>query len=124
MRWYGALDLIFATLYLYVGLVVAPSRSRAFDVALWIVCGLLLAAGAGLLLRRRWGRLLGIVASTLLLAFAAVLVVLLCVSASYLHGVYGALGRGLSIMTLVCAALVLQFFALLPLFQLRFLLKR
>jgi hypothetical protein len=124
MRWYGALDLLFATLYLYVGLVIAPSRSRAFDVALWVVCGLLIAAGAGLLLERRWARLLGIISATVLLAFAAVVMVLLCASAAYLHGVYGALGRGLSIMTLVCAALVLQFFALLPLFQLRYLLKR
>ena len=68
--------------------------------------------------------MLGIVASVLLLAFAAVTVVLLVASSAYLKGVYGALGQGIAVVSLLIAALVIEGFALLPLFQLRFLLKK
>jgi hypothetical protein len=118
------LDLVFAALYGLLGFVVVPSRSRLFDVALAIVCALLAAAGIGLVARAKWGRPLAIGASALVLAFASVLLVGLVASSAYLHGVYGSLGRGLSILSLVIAALVIQFFVLLPLFQLRFLLQK
>lgn len=124
MRWYGALDLLFAALYALFGFVLTPGRSLAFDLALAAVCALLGVAGVGLLLRARWGRAAGIVASVALLAFAAVVVLLLVISSAYLKGVYGALGQGLALVTLAVAALVVEAFALLPLFQLRFLLKR
>ena len=44
---------------------------------------------------------------------------LLVVSSAYLRGVYGPLGQGIAVMTLLVAALVVEGFALLPLFQLR-----
>ncbi|MCU1279311.1 MAG: hypothetical protein JWM53_2857, partial [bacterium] len=72
----------------------------------------------------RWGRALATVACAVLVAFAAVVVILLVVSSAYLRGVYGPLGQGLSIITLLVAALVVEAFALLPLFQLRALRRR
>jgi hypothetical protein len=124
VRLYGALDLGFAALYAWLGLVVVPGRSTAFDAALATVIALLGAAGVGLLAGARWARSVAIVASGVLLAFAATVVVLLVASSAYLRGVYGPLGQGMSILTLVVAALVVEAFALLPLFQLRFLLRR
>jgi len=124
MRLYGALDVLFAALYLYLGLVIAPSRALAFELVLCAVCALLLAAGVGLLLGRPWGRWLAIAASSVLLAFAAVVTLLLVASSAYLSSVYGSLGKGLSIVSLLCGALVLQLCGMLPILQLRSLLKR
>ena len=116
---YGALDLLFAALYAYIGFVLAPSRMRWFQIALAAVLLLLTLSGIHLLLHTRWARLFGTLAAAVLLLFSALVVVGLCSSAAYLRGIYGAVGEGLAVMTLVCAALVIEFFALLPLFQLR-----
>jgi hypothetical protein len=64
------------------------------------------------------------VACWALLAFAAVVVVLLVASSAYLRGIYGPLGKGMAVMTLAVAALVVEGFALLPVFQLRALRRR
>jgi hypothetical protein len=121
MKLYGALDLSFAALYAWFGFHFTPGRSTTFNLALGLVCVLLAAAGVGLLAGVRWGRTLAQVASWVLLVFAGVVVLGLVASAAYLRGIYGPLGQGMSVMTLLVAALVLEAFALLPLFQLRFL---
>jgi hypothetical protein len=124
MRIYGALDLAFALFYAWVGFVLTPSRSTAFNLALGTVCAMLAVAAVGLLLRARWGRVAAIAASLVLLLFSAVVIVLLVASSAYLRGIYGALGQGMAVLALIVAALVLEAFALLPLFQLRYLLGR
>jgi len=124
VRLYGALDLGFAGLYAWLGFRVVPSRSTAFSIALGIVIALLAGAGVGLLARARWGRALAIAASVVLLVFAAVVIVGLVASSAYLRGIYGPLGQGMAIVGLLVAALVVEAFALLPIFQLRFLLER
>lgn len=122
-RGYGGLDLCFAALYAWLGFAVAPSRSMAFRVALAGVIGLLGAAGVANLFGgepSRVARRLGIVACSVLLLFTLVGVVLLASSCAFLFGVYGALGRSLGIGALLFAALWVELFGLLPLFQLRF----
>jgi hypothetical protein len=121
-RWYGILNLAFAALYAWVGFSVAPSRSRLFNVALAVVIGGLGLAGAGLLARLRWARALAIGACALLLAFAAAVVAGLVASSAYLSGVFGPIGRGMALLCWVAAALVVEGLALLPFFELRFLL--
>jgi hypothetical protein len=126
-RLFGTLDLIFAAAYAYVGFALAPSRQLGFGVALGLVCALLALSGIGLLLRGRNdgpARTVGIIASSVLLLFAVVVIALLCASASFLFGVYGALGHGIGVLSLVAAALVLEVCGLLPLFQLAFHLDR
>lgn len=123
MRLYGTLDLVFAALYAWFGFSFTPGRSTSFNVALAVVCGALAIAGIGLLLRAPWGRLAGIAASALLVTFTIVVVALMVASSAYLSSVYGALGRGMAVMTLAVAALMVELFGLLPLFQLRFLLR-
>jgi hypothetical protein len=122
VRFYGALDLAFAALYAWFGFVFTPGRSTPFNVALALVCALLAAGGVGLIAGARWSRAVAMVACALLLAFAAVVIVLLVMSSAYLRGIYGPLGQGMAVMSLLVAALVVEAFALLPLFQLRFLL--
>jgi hypothetical protein len=126
-RVYGFLDLLFAMAYLYVGLVLAPSRSAGFSVALLGVSGLLALAGAWLLFdggRGRVAHVLGIVACSVLLVFAVAVIALLVASSAFLFGVYGALGRGIGVLSIVAAALVLEACGLLPLFQLAFHLRQ
>ena len=124
IRLYGALDLGFAALYAFLGFGVAASRSTGFQLALGAVIALLAASGVALVVGARGARALGIVAAGALLAFALAVLVGLVASSAYLWGVYGPFGRGLALAALVVAALVVELFALLPLFQLRFLLAR
>jgi hypothetical protein len=119
VKLYGALDVAFAALYAWFGFVLTPGRSTAFNLALALVCSLLAAGGVGLVAGARWSRMLATVACWALLVFSAVVVALLVAASAYLHGIYGPLGKGMAMMTLVVAALVLEAFALLPLFQLR-----
>ena len=124
VKLYGALDLAFAALYAWVGFVFTPGRSTPFNLGLGLVCVLLSVGGVGLLAGAKWGRLVAIAASVVLLLFAAVVIVALVVSSAYLRGIYGALGQGMAAICLAIAALIVELFALLPLFQLRFLLGR
>lgn len=122
-RSYGFFDVCFAALYGYAGFVLVPGRSAAFSTALAAVIALLGCAGLVLLVQGDDGALarrLGIFASCTLLAFTVGVLVLLGMSSAFLFGTYGAIGRGLGMLTLVVAALVVELFGLLPLFQLRF----
>jgi hypothetical protein len=124
MRRYGLCNLGFAGLYVWVGFVLAPGRSLAFNAALALVSGILLLSGVGLLAEARWGRALAIAACVLLLVFTGVVLLGLVASSAYLRGIYGPLGQGMAVVCLLIAALVVEGFALLPLFELRFLLGR
>ena len=123
MKLYGALDVAFAALYAWFGFVLTPGRSPTFNLALALVCLLLAGGGVGLLVGAPWGRRLARVACWLLLAFAGVVVILLIASSAYLRGVYGPLGKGMALITLAVAALVIEAFAILPVLQLRALKK-
>jgi hypothetical protein len=123
VKLYGALDVAFAALYAWFGFVLTPGRSAAFNFALAVVCVVLAAAGAALVADARWGKRLAAVACWLLLAFAGVVVILLIASSAYLRGVYGPLGKGMALITLAVAALVIEAFAILPVLQLRALKK-
>jgi hypothetical protein len=122
-RGYGALDLGFAALYAYLGFVVAPSRALAFQLTLGAVAGMLALAGVALLAlgdESHLARRLGMVACGSLLGFTATVLILLVASSAFLFGVYGAIGRGIGLLALVAAALVIELCGLLPFFQLRF----
>ena len=123
MRTYGVLDLSFAALYAWVGFFFVPGRAPLYNAALGAVVLLLAATGAASLLRMRVARRLGIVSSLVLLAFAAWVILGLVASSAYLRGVYGPLGKGMAALSLVVAAVCVEAFALLPLFQLLFLLR-
>jgi hypothetical protein len=123
MIWYGVLDLAFAALYAWVGFFFVPGRSPVYNLALGAVVGVLALAGLTSLLRARAARPVGIAASLVLLAFAGWVILGLVASSAYLRGVYGPLGKGMAALSLVIAAVCVEAFALLPLFQLRFLLR-
>jgi hypothetical protein len=124
VRTYGILDVGLAGLYAWIGFALVPGRSTAFNAALAAVVLLLLASGVSLLVGARWARRLGVVAAAALLVFAAVVISGLTMSAAYVRGIYGPLGRGVAVLAVCAAALAVEIFALVPIFQLRFLLKK
>ena len=123
LRLHGALDVGFAALYAWLGFGMAPGRDRAWNVALATVVALVAAAGVALLVRPRRGRVVALAAQAVLLVFAATVVALIVASAAYLRGVFGPIGQGLAAVSLLVAAVVVELCALLPLAQLRFLLR-
>jgi hypothetical protein len=123
LRLHGALDVGFAALYAWLGFVVAPGRRPLWNAALAVVVALLGAAVVALVAGGRAARPLALVAHAVLLVFAATVIALLVASAAYLHGIYGPVGRGMALGFALAAALVVELCALLPIFQLRFLLR-
>lgn len=120
---YAAFDLLMAVVYAVV-LTQAPTRHAAHAALLWSTVVLVVVAGAGMLVRRRWGRRAAMAACGAMLVCTVILLVLLLMSASFLAGVYGAMGRSAAGMTLLIAALVIELMGLLPAFQLKFLMTR
>lgn len=116
--------LLLAAAYLAVVFVLLPARSPwiqggavgAGAVALVTAVGLLRGGRAG----RRWARI-GALAE---LAMCALVLALLLASAAYLHGIYGGLGAAGVAIALVAAALVAEFFGLLPALTLAHLRRR
>jgi hypothetical protein len=123
LRVHGALDLAFAALYAWLGFAVVPGRSMIFNAALAALVALLALSGAALLVGARWARPLALATSALLLAFTATVVALLVASVAYLRGVYGPIGQGMALVAALVCALVLELCGLLPIFQIRMLLR-
>ena len=124
MRIYGALDLIFAWVYLLCFIYAVPPYSQAVKVLVYVVCIIVMIGGLGLILARRWGYFLGLAAAGVLGAVCVFTVLVLVMSAAYLHGLYGAFGKGATYVTLFAISVVVAYFGLLPGFQLHGLLRK
>jgi hypothetical protein len=122
VRTYAALDLGHAALYVAAALL-SPAPAWGPRVVVLALAALLTATAVGLLLRARWGRLLGLGTSIALLVCAFVSIALLVASAAYLRGIFGGFGEGAALVCLVAIALLVEVMVLLPAFQVRFLLR-
>ena len=119
---YAVLNLAFATLYVVISTMVAPDGSftaLSYGLALATVL-----AGVGTVLRQPWARWLAIMGCAVVLVGAFVLILLTVMASAYLHGIYGAIGKGASLIVIVVVLLVIQLYGLWPIFQLRYLLAR
>jgi hypothetical protein len=122
-RRYGILNLAFAGLYAALGYGVVPSRHLSFSIGLGIVCVLVGGSGVALVVGARGARAIAMVACCALLAACLLTVGGLALSSAYLMGVYDGFGRGAALVCLAFAALVVELTGLLPLFELRFLVR-
>jgi len=120
---YGVLDIVFGWAYLYLGLSVAPSRSPMVQGLVWILFSVLVLSGVALILRRRWSGWVGLAGAGVVLGFTLFLISALALSAAYLRGVYGGFGKGAATICILAAFLAVEVFGLLPVFQIRFLLR-
>jgi hypothetical protein len=120
---YAAFDLAMAGIYALL-LSQVPTEHALHAVLLWSTVGAVLVAGAGMMWRNRWGWRVAVAGCAVLLAVTVALLVLILLSASFLAGVYGAMGRGAAFTALLAGALVIELVGLLPAFQMKFLFTR
>lgn len=128
---YLGLNQAFVVVYFYVLTYVIPNRLMSATVHLWALPVLmqLVAIGmAAVFVRgvdvRRMGWWLAVAAASLLVLATILLIVRVLVSAAFLAGVYGAFGKAAAMSALIGVALVVEIVALLPLFQLKYLMTR
>jgi hypothetical protein len=120
---YAGFDFAFAALYAFL-LAQVPTRHPLHGALLWSTVAAVVLAGAGMVVRNRWGWRVAVAGCAALLVVTVALLVLVLVSASFLAGVYGSMGRGAALMALVAGALIVELCGLLPALQLKFLMTR
>lgn len=121
---YGVLDVALFAVYAYVFAAVIPSSSAWVTGIQIAVPAAALAAAVGTLSRRPAGRRAAVIGCAALLGLAAVLLVCVAASGAFLAGVYGAYGRASVVLSVLVSALIVQFVALVPALQLKYLLTR
>jgi hypothetical protein len=117
-RVFGAIDVLAAAvtaLGVFAGL---PARWWPVDLGAVIVIALLAAAGVGLVGATRWAERVARVASIVTLALGLALIATLAITASYLSGIYGPVGRGGALILTLVTALALPYLVALPAAQL------
>lgn len=124
-RWvYVGFDVAFVAGYLIAFKHAVPNRHGWAMVALEILpLGAWLMA-TGTLLARRWSWWLVVAGGAVMLIWMIAMLSVLLYTASYLSGVYGAFGRGAAAGVMGIAVMLIQFVALLPAFQLKWIMTR
>lgn len=121
---YAVLDLLMASLYAVVLFGLIPNRHAWVQVLSVLLVGAAGTMAVSMLLRRPWSWWTGVAACTAQLLLAIGFLVLTLLSAAFLAGVYGSFGRAAAVLSLLGAALIIELVALLPAFQLKFLMTR
>jgi hypothetical protein len=115
---FGVFDVL-AALLLVLGVFAGlPARQAMVDTIAAALAVLLAIAGAGLLANRAWAPRVARAASMAALAVGLLLVATLAVTASYLSGIYGPVGKGGALILVLVAALALPYLVVLPATQL------
>lgn len=115
---FGLADLVTAALVGLGVFVALPARWWPVDVAAGVLTVLEATAGIALVSRVGWGELAARIASAFALAAGLFTVTVLAVTASWLDGVYGPVGKGGAIILGLVAALALPYVVVLPLVEL------
>jgi hypothetical protein len=115
---FGGLNLATAALVAFGVFVGLKSRWWPVDTAAAALALLQLLSGAGLLASAGWAPKVARAASAVALAMGLFAVTVLAVTASWLGGVYGPVGKGGAIVLVLVAALALPYLVVLPLAQL------
>ncbi len=112
--WLGAIDLVTALLLLGCVWGVLPARWWPVDVGATLLGALLAASGGGLLAGAPWARRVGVVTGAVTLLLGLAVVTTLALTASYLSGLYGPVGRGGAVILVLVAALAIPYFVFFP----------
>ncbi len=95
-----------------------PDRYWPVDVTAFALIALLAASGGGLVLRASWSVRCAKLAAAATLAVGLALVGALAVTASYLAGIYGPIGRGGAIIFALVLALAVPYLVAVPIAEL------
>jgi hypothetical protein len=124
-RWiYGGLDLAFAAIQAILIWKVVPNRLPSASFHLWTLPVLTFVLGVGTLIAGRRGWWIAIVAGSAALVSTFLLILRIVISAAFLSGVYGAFGKAAAMTALMSVALLVELVALLPIFQIKYLMTR
>jgi hypothetical protein len=115
---FGLGNLVTAALLVLGVFVALPARWWPVDTAAAGLTGLELASGVALLAGARSARRLAAVAAGVALALGLGVVTTLALTASWLSGVYGPVGRGGALILVLVSALALPYFVVWPAIQL------
>lgn len=121
---YAGLDGVAVVAWAILLLGVLPNRHGWAAAFLWAMVGLGALMGGAMLVRNRWGWRVAAAACGALIVMWLVLIVILLMTAGFLAGVYGGFGQAAALGVIGIAFLSLQIIALLPAFQLKFLMTR
>jgi hypothetical protein len=126
---YGALDQIFAVGYAIAVWRVIPNRLASASLHLWALPVLAQVMALGTLSAwvppaRRYGWWAAVVSGSLMLALTVLLIIRVLVSAAFLAGTYGAFGKAAASTAMIGVAVVVEVVALLPIFQIKYLMTR
>jgi hypothetical protein len=117
-RIFGAFDLLAAAIVAFGVFAGLPVRWWVVDVPAVLAIALLGAAGVGLLAKKPWSERVARIASMVVLGIGLVLVATLAITASYLGGIYGPVGKGGGVILTLVAALALPYLVAFPAAQL------
>ena len=124
-RWiYVGFDLAFTVGYLIALKHLIPNRHDGAMALLYVLPLATWLMATGTAIGRRWSWWLVVAGAVTLLAWTIGIFVVLLYTASYLSGVYGAFGKAASTGVLGAMAIVVQFVALMPAFQLKWAMTR
>ncbi len=128
---YLVLDVLFAVIYFYVLVAVIPNRLMSALIHLYALPVCMLGMGVGMALKlvlgeklARMGWWIAVVSGSLMILSTILLIIRVLVSAAFLAGVYGAFGKAAATSALIGVALVVEVVALVPLFQVKYLMTR
>jgi hypothetical protein len=121
---FGIADVVTASLVVFGVFVGLPSRWPPVDGVAFGLTALLAVSGAGLLAGAAWSPGVARAASAVSLAIGLGLVSVLAVTASWLSGVYGPVGRGGAVVLALVAALALPYLIVIPVVRLVWLRER
>ena len=111
---FGSADVLTASLVVVGVFFGLPSRWPPVDGVAIALTVLLAASGAGLLAGAPWAVRVARVTSAVSLAIGLGVVSVLAVTASWLSGVYGPVGRGGAVVLALVAALMLPYLIAVP----------
>jgi hypothetical protein len=128
---YLVLDQLFVIAYAYIVVAVIPNRLPSAKIHLFTLPIFMQGMAIGMALRflgkdrvTRIGWWISVVSGSLMLLTTILLIVRVLVSAAFLAGVYGAFGKAAAMSALVGVALVVEAVALVPIFQVKYLMTR
>ena len=114
----GTADVLTAALVVFGVFVGMPTRWWPVDTAAVALVAIELASGIGLFAETRWAVRVARAAGAVALAMGLFTVTVLALTATWLSGVYGPVGRGGAIVLALVAVLVFPYLVVLPVVQL------
>jgi hypothetical protein len=118
------LDLVFAAAQAFLIWKVIPNRLPSASFHLWTLPLFTFALGVAMVIPGQRAWLAAVVAGSAVLLSTILLIVRIVVSAAFLSGVYGAFGKAAAMTALMSMALIVEFVALLPIVQVKYLMTR